>query len=556
MNRALAGSRQVLVLCSPDYFKDEAVYSLMEMMAAVWGDPDGNLARLVPVEIADCDYAPLARIIVSGKTPDAAAAALLARLADVEETKRREDLHTTEAGPEVFYVPRPRNPDFSGHFEALGTLHQTLSHGQRAAVTQAIAGLGGIGKTTLAAEYAHRFGTRGRYGGVWWVAAESESGIVQGLGDLAKKFGHPESNDLTEMARCALGEVTRQTPPWLVIYDNVPNAEGLRYRLPSGEIGSWLPQSSARVLITSRAANSTGLAEVTRLDEWDLSRTADYLLRVTGRDDRAGAEALAEKLGGLPMAADQAAAFLRERPGVSFKKYAEELEPLLNRTRDEGNKGDYSFTVYATLVRSLEALSPATQDLLCLLAWLSPDGVEEQLLTATAEDLPDRLGAALRDDIERADMIRPALGLSLLKADEGTDWGQVLTLHRVTQAVLRVWQRADGQAGWDVLAAQIVNGVFPYDPVTVPKDWPLCARLLPHARALAEHGPREGEGAKALGRVLNQAGVFLDTRGDTVGAIAMLEPNVKLIAAVYGEKPPTTPRRSPTSPAATPTPGG
>ncbi|MCH8169281.1 MAG: tetratricopeptide repeat protein, partial [Proteobacteria bacterium] len=535
MNRALAGSRQMLALCSPDYFKEGAVYSLMERMAALWGDPDGSLARLVPVEIAACEYdpliAPLARIMVSGMTPDAAAAALVAKLAKGAEAKRREELRTAEAAPEVFHVPRGRNTEFSGHFDALGAIHRTLSQGQNAAVTQAISGLGGIGKTTLAAEYAHRFGTKGRYGGVWWVAAETDTGIVEGLAGLARRIGREERQNLPEMAREARDFLQAQTPPWLVIFDNATDADTVR---------DWLPAGSARVLITSRAHDFAGLAEVTRLDEWDATTTADYLLRVAGRDDRAGAEALAGKLGGLPLAANQAAAFLKARPGIGFGQYVEDFEKLLDRARDPGNRGDYPETVFATLVKSLEVLPEATQDLMCLLAWLSPDGVEEGLLAAAAEKrpefLPGPLGAALRDDYARADLVKAALDLSLLKTGDEPGVGQMLIVHRVVQAVLRVWQRAEGKAGWDVRAAQIVNGVFPEDPVNVPKDWPLCARLLPHARALAEHGPRQGAGAEALGRLLNQAGVFLHSRGDTEGAIAMLEPNVELAAAIYGEE--------------------
>ncbi|HSF96702.1 MAG TPA: tetratricopeptide repeat protein [Thermohalobaculum sp.] len=544
MNRALADSRQVLALCSPDYFKDQAVFSLMEMMAAVWGDPDGSKARLVPVEIASCTYPPLiatlARIGIKGMTPDAAAAALLKRLAEVEETKRRESLRAAEAVPEVFYVPRPRSPEFSGHFETLGKLHQTLAAGHNAAVSQAIAGLGGIGKTTLAAEYAHRFGTRGRYGGVWWVAAESESGIVQGLGDLAKRLGHPESNDLPAMARWALERLAQQAQPWLLIYDNVPNADGPRYRLPSGETGSWLPQGSARVLITSRVQDFTGLAQVTRLDEWDLATTADYLLRVTGRADREGAEALAAKLGGLPLAADQAAAFLKGRPGIGFAQYGEDLDRLLDRAREPGNRGAYPETVFATLVKSLEVLPQATQDLLCLLAWLSPDGVDESLLIAAAKQtdfLPNPLGAALRDDFARADMIRPALGLSLIKAAEDPVWGQVLILHRVVQAVLRAWQRTEERVGWDVCSAEIIDRAFPggkVNPRDTPVVWPVCARLSPQVLTLTNHDTFADECNGKLSRLLNQAGLFLMSRGDTHGAIVAFERSAALAERFFG----------------------
>ncbi|HUS54422.1 MAG TPA: TIR domain-containing protein [Thermohalobaculum sp.] len=311
MNRALAGSRQVLALCSTDYFKDTAVFSLMERMAALWGDPDGSLARLIPVEIAPCKYeplfAPLRRILVSGMVPNAAAAALVATLTQSDQIEQNDVLRTAEAVPEVFHVPRGRNTEFSGHFEALGKIHKILSQGHNAAVTQAIAGLCGIGKTTLAAEYAHRFGTKERYGGVWWVAAESAAGIIDGLAELARKIGKPERQNLPEMAREARDFLQTANPPWLVIFDNAPDADAVR---------EWLPAGSARVLITSRATDFTGLAEVTRLDEWDTTTTAEYLLGITGRADRAGAEALAKALGGLPLAANQAAAFLKYRTGI------------------------------------------------------------------------------------------------------------------------------------------------------------------------------------------------------------------------------------------------
>lgn len=534
MSRALAGSRQVLALCSPDYFNEDAVYSLVERMAAMWGDPDGSLARLIPVEIASCDYgpliAPLARITVSGMTPDAAAAGLVARLAGVEQTQRREELRTAEAVPEIFQVPRRRNTEFSGHFDALGEIHVTLSQGRSAAVTQAISGLGGIGKTTLAAEYAHRFGTRGRYGGVWWVAAEAESSIVEGLAELARRLGREDRQNLPEMAHEARVFLQAETPPWLVIFDNATNADAVR---------EWLPTGSARVLITSRAHDFTGLAEVTRLDAWDTTTTADYLLRVTGRDDRAGAETLAESLGGLPLAANQAAAFLKGRPTINFEQYVEELEALLDRARDVGNRDDYPETVFATLVRSLEVLPEPTQDLMCLLAWLSPDGVDERFLTTFAkqhsEFLPDPLGAALRDDFVRADLVKAALDLSLLATDDEPGIGQMLIVHRVVQAVVRAWQGAVGKEGWDVRATEIVNAAFPTEVHGEPKHWPLCARLLPQARALAQHGPKTGAGAKALNRLLNQTGMFLAARGDIEGAIEVFEMDLDLARALWGE---------------------
>ncbi|MEM1385317.1 MAG: tetratricopeptide repeat protein, partial [Pseudomonadota bacterium] len=548
MDRALGASTQVLALCSPDYFKPEAVYSEVERAAAFWADPDGAKAMLVPVEIAPCTYsmlyAPLKRIGLAGMTPDACAAALVKHLAGVEEAERREALRVVAQTPDIFRVPRSRLTHFTGREQALAKLHETLSRGRNAAVTQAIAGMGGIGKTTLAAEYAHRFGTRGRYGGVWWAAAESQSSLLQSLGDLAVALGEEESNDLPALARKALDHVQTGNPPWLLIYDNLPDRDTLYFDTAAGRV-SLLPQGSARTIITSRADSFDSVAEVTPLDIWDTETTVQYLLDRTDRQDREGARTLAEKLDGLPLAADQAAAFLHKRDGISFAKYAADLDFLIKRERDKGAKGEYPETVYATLTKSLDQLvedgEHATVDLLCLLAWLSHEGTDVGLLAAVAQQGPEFLSeplvAAWTDDYARDDAIKAASDLALMRRDQDKAGIDMLILHRVTQAALRTWQRENGRQGWDTRAPQIIRGLFPSRVSDVPSAWPLCARLLPHARALAEHGPKTGQGGDALSYVLNQAALYLGyARGDTVGAIEMMEPNVELTLSVYGEK--------------------
>ncbi|MEM8992606.1 MAG: tetratricopeptide repeat protein [Pseudomonadota bacterium] len=547
MDRALGASTQVLALCSPDYFKPEAVYSEVERAATFWADPDGAKAMLVPVEIAPCTYsmlyAPLKRIGLAGMTPDACAAALVKHLVGVEAAERREALRVVAQTPDIFRVPRSRLTHFTGREQALAKLHETLSRGQNAAVTQAIAGMGGIGKTTLAAEYAHRFGTRGRYGGVWWAAAESQSSLLQSLGDLAITLGEEASNDLPALARKALDHVQTGNPPWLLIYDNLPNRDTLYLDTAAGRV-SLLPQGSARTIITSRADSFDGVAEVTPLDIWDIETTVQYLLDRTDRQDRDGARTLAEKLDGLPLAADQAAAFLKQRKSIGFAKYAADLDILIRRERDKGAKGEYPETVYATLTKSLDQLvedgEHATVDLLCLLAWPSHEGTDLLLLAAVAQQNPEFLSeplvAAWTDDYARDDAIKAASDLALMRRDQDKAGDHMLILHRVTQAALRSWQREDGRESWDTRAAQIINLLFPLDTHDNPAKWPLCARLLPHARALAEHGPKVGEGGEVLIYVLNQAGTFLYARGDMIGAIEMLEPNVELALALYGEE--------------------
>jgi len=117
------------------------------------------------------------RIDVKGLTPAQAAELIVGKLKKPDEARQRDVIRSVEPLPKIFNVLYRHNPNFTGRFEALDSLQKTLTEGN-AAIT-ALQGLGGVGKTTLAAEYCHRFG--GRYGGVWWVRAEQEPVMLADL---------------------------------------------------------------------------------------------------------------------------------------------------------------------------------------------------------------------------------------------------------------------------------------------------------------------------------------------------------------------------------------
>ncbi|MEM6636111.1 MAG: TIR domain-containing protein [Pseudomonadota bacterium] len=545
MDNALFTSTQVLALCSPDYFKQDAKYSEAERSAAFWADPTGAQAKIIPVEIAPTDYRPLYKPLrrvseTSGAAPERAAALLVEALKAQDFTQRREDLRAAGATPKIFFVARNRSQHFHGRDGALADLQGKLAAGKTTAITQSITGMGGIGKTTLAAEYAHRFGTAGRYAGVWWVSSESEASLIEGLAALARRLGMQEQQDTGAMARAALEAVGAVgSLPWLMIYDNVPNPDALAARNLDGSVRhSWLPAGNARVIITSRWEDFGKLADTAKLNIWDLETTTAFLLDVTGRDDRDGAEALAMALGGLPLAAEQAAAYLARMQGISFESYTQNLASLIDRAPTEGTLGDYGRTVYASLSIALKDLPQATKDLLCLLSWLSEDGTEQELIAAVAEAAPDSLSndltTAFCDEFQREEVIQSAADLSLLDRKVG-DGIAMLNLHRVTAMVIRLWQERENVTGWDDRASGAVRVLFPSFVADTPSSWQLCSILLPHAWALAARGPADGKGAEARAYVLNQAALYLRARGDVEGGIALLENALDLARLTQGE---------------------
>ena len=178
-----------------------------------------------------------------------------------------------------FRTCQPATPNFTGRADLLDQLHQRLSPGQAAAVVQtraqALHGLGGVGKTQLAIEYAHRHA--GDYDLIWWVAAEQPAAIPGQLVVLARRLGLPEHAEHAETVQ-ALWDALGQRERWLLIFDNAEHPTELR---------PWWPPGSGRVLVTSRSPTWAGLATTVPLDVLPRAEAVVFLQHRFGHDDPA-----------------------------------------------------------------------------------------------------------------------------------------------------------------------------------------------------------------------------------------------------------------------------
>jgi hypothetical protein len=197
-------------------------------------------------------------------------------------------------------------------------------HDKPAAVTQAVGraavqGMGGVGKTSLAIEYAHRY--RNFYAGVCWCAVETRTGLLSALAVLAVTLGAAtaEEADIEKAAKAALRRLTEQRATWLLVYDNASSPEN---------IADLLPTAGARVLITSRFPEWRRWAEQVALDALPLEEAVALLEKLTVRDDATGAKMLADALGCLPLALDHAAAYCGLTL-MSFSDYAATASMLI-----------------------------------------------------------------------------------------------------------------------------------------------------------------------------------------------------------------------------------
>jgi tetratricopeptide (TPR) repeat protein len=535
MDDALLNSAQTLALYSPDYTKDKAAYSRAERYATWWQDPVTDRRKLIPVLLRETTFtplmAPLKQIDATGMNRAEAAAHVVEQLRAPREVQQRNLWRTGLPLPKVFRAAYRSNPNFAGRFDKLELLQQLLRAGTAAGAIAAITGMGGSGKTTLAAEYCHRLG--GRYGGVWWIRAEQEADMLADLQALGERLGIVSSQNVEIDARAPLNHLASITEPWLLVYDNAPSPDAVR---------KWLPTGAVRCLITSRITEFGDLATVIRLDDWSDEMTADYLLSRTGRNDAAGAARLVRRLGGLPLAAEQAAVYLGPRAGLSFDDYAADVVRLIERPRPEGATGDYPDTVYAAFMKSLEAVAHSESgeialDLLRLCSFLSPDGVELALLVESGREfLPASLAVALIDKFTRADALAALTSLSLLRHENGSE-GPVVIFHRLLLEVARDWMGEHARAIWSGAAVQLVNSVFPQRSLDDPSEWPTSARLMPHVAPLEAYTTKIGEPGRALDRLLNQAGLYLKARGDREGALNLVAKSVKLKRLTRAEEP-------------------
>jgi tetratricopeptide (TPR) repeat protein len=421
----------------------------------------------------------------------------------------------------------PRNPNFTGRAELLKELHDRLASQAAAAVvqTQAVHGLGGVGKTQLAIEYAHRFADA--YDLVWWMPAEQPASLTAALASLARRLGVPQSADVAEMV-LKLWEALRQRDRWLLIYDNAENAGDIEpYRPPAG---------SGHVLITSRSQAWGGIATTLRIDVLDRTESVAFLRKRLGARPSAVIESLAEQLGDLPLALEQAAAYMEEtqtEPDDYLELFRGRAAELLQR----GSPTSYEERVATTWeisLRRIQATVPAAEGLLCLFAFLASDEIPYDLATGHPEAVPEALGTAARDPLTYRDAVGALAQYSLVSVRPGTArMPGSISLHRLVQAVVRHRLVPAQQACWAGAAVRVVGASLP----TVSDDshtWPLWQRLVPHALVAGEHALELHAEQEEAANVLDSVAGYLRERGELEQARAAFEQALEIDQAAYG----------------------
>jgi hypothetical protein len=335
-----------------------------------------------------------------------------------------------------------RNPGFTGREELLGAVRDSLTGGDRA-VVQALHGMGGVGKTQIAIEYAHRFAPD--YDLIWWISSEQPELIADQFTALAAELRCAQEGASRDEVRRAVLAALHDRESWLLVFDNAERP---------GDVVPWLPGGAGHVVITSRAQGWYDLAVPVSVDVFTRTEAVAILRRRVPQLSEDGAGQVAAALDGLPLAVAQAAAYLADT-GLPVGEYLRLLEGRPGELLDLGTPLQYPRSLAAATRLTFTRMASedlVTADVAAICAALAPEPVPTRWFAAAAGLLPGLIGERARDPIAWGKVISRLQGSSLVRVDPAG-----LVMHRLTQAIIRDLLPADRLAGSRGLAGKILS---------------------------------------------------------------------------------------------------
>jgi hypothetical protein len=438
---------------------------------------------------------------------------------------------TTAVQRPVWTIPA-RVRGFTGRADLLAEVEAALRSGGPA-VVQAVTGMGGIGKTTAAIEYAHRH--HDAFDIAWWVPAENPALLPERLAELALALDLTTATDPVGVGVARLlGELARRDR-WLLVFDNADDPRAL---------SQFLPEGPGRVLITSRNPAWRGIAVTVGVREFTRAESITLLHRLAPdlTDDKA--DRVAGAVGDLPLAVEQAGSLLADT-GLTVDKYLRLLAERAYDLLDHDPGGAYPQSLAASWAVAFDRLAaddPTALDLLTVVAWCGPEPVPLSLLTDHPDALPDQLRSIATDPLllARCTTILHRRGMATV-----TPHG--IQLHRIPAALLRARSQTSevtAPAFWAATVVRMLDQAAPRDLRKDRKDlssWTPWRRLLPHILAAAGRDEALDAVPAEATRLLDHAASYLlGGSGEVQAAAAVYERAYDVRRDKFGEDHPDT----------------
>lgn len=436
--------------------------------------------------------------------------------------------------PRIWNVPHNRNPNLVGRTAELEQIRSSFGVGDLAtlaerahlpqppgwaplgrkqvvALTQAITGLGGIGKTSLAVEYCYKY--QEAYDIVWWLRAEDSSTLATDYAALAPKL-NPALADVADVPALMewVRDYLRQHGRWLLVFDNANHPDEIREYLP--------PVGKGHVLVTSRNPGWDEIGASIKLPTLPRADSIQLLTEHSGDGDTTTADALATALGDLPLALEHARAYVKQK-SITLAAYLDLFKTrhadLWKKTSKPQNYHSTVATTWDISFHQVAEQSPSAADLLNLIAFFAPDDIPLDVIQAGKEYLPEPLAGTVVDPLALNSAIATLGRYSLVERKNDN-----LSVHRLVQTVTRDHLTDESRKQWAEAAINMVNAAYPFDSDDV-RTWTDCARLLQHGLASAAHAETESVAPEQTARLLSQMGLYVSNRAQFAVAKTLFE---------------------------------
>ncbi|GAA3197626.1 FxSxx-COOH system tetratricopeptide repeat protein [Actinocorallia longicatena] len=415
--------------------------------------------------------------------------------------------------PAVWGAIPQRNRNFTGRDGLLVDLHDRISNRTTAVLLpHTLRGFGGVGKSQTAIEYAYRY--RAEYDLIWWVPADQDVLVRSSLANLAPKLGLPAVSStgtgIEDTAAAVLDALRRGEPfrRWLLIFDNANEPE---------DFAELIPHGPGHVLITSRNVRWEQTAHTVTVDVFPREESIDFLMRRVPSITEEQAAQLAEDLGDLPLALEQAGA-LQSETGMTVDDYRELLKDRVSQLMNEGKPNDYPASMTAAWGLSVSSLTdrmPEAVDLLRCCAFFGPEPIPRAVFRQQHLPVGPQLAEITSNPIRLSRAIGELNRYALARIDNDS---QTIQIHRLVQALLRDELPPDEH---DRLRAEVHILLAAYAPESTAeaRDRAKFQNILGHIRPSRIAEARTPEVRALIFKII----AYLAEVGDTVSARTMVE---------------------------------
>jgi tetratricopeptide (TPR) repeat protein len=421
---------------------------------------------------------------------------------------------TVRTVPVIWGSVPQRNKNFTGRESLLLELRRRVTGDVTAVLPHALQGLGGVGKTQLAIEYAYRYS--GDYQVVWWVPADQPALVRSALAGLAPRLGLTSiAPGRIEDAVAAVLDALRRGQPydrWLLIFDNADQPEMIRDLMPHG---------SGNVLVTSRNHRWHSMADTVEVNVFSRTESLEFLNRRVAGIARKDADRLANELGDLPLALEQAGA-LQAETGMSVEDYLDLLGKEATKLLAENPPSDYPVPVAAAWSLSVARLReqmPFAMELLRRCAFFGPEPINRDLLNLGRYVLDSPLRESLADPITVSRATRELGRYALARIDNNR---KTLQVHRLIQKLIRDELTDEETVRISHEVHRLLAAADPDDADALDK-WPDYEALLPHIGPSAVVESSQPEVRRLVGNIVRYLYNIGDTRGSLAEANRALE---------------------------------